>query len=312
MADQRSRKAGGVFTTLSAEDLALDVPFEEAAALAGEAGFDAVDLPMEELVDPDNRSEASSVEATLAGAGVCAGGWWLPVEFREDRDTYAAGLELLARAAALAERVGARWCNTWMWPFSDELDYLANRRLHLERLKPVATMLGERGLVLGIEFVGPKTMRTGHRYEFISTMAETLELIDDIGEDNVGLVLDCWQWYTSHGTADDLAGLKREQVTYVHLNDAPAGLEVDQQIDDQRRLPGATGVIDIKNFLGALAAMSFAGPVALEPYDAELNALEPHARVRKAKASLDATLAGAGGTTARATQTGAASGGQNA
>jgi sugar phosphate isomerase/epimerase len=240
------------------------------------------------------------------------GGWWLPVEFREDRETYEAGLEVLARAAALAERVGARWCNTWMWPFSDDLDYAANRRLHVERLKPVAAILGERGLVLGLEYVGPKTMRTGHRYEFISTMAETLELIDDIGKGNVGVLLDCWQWYTSHGTAEELAALKREQVTYVHLNDAPAGLEADQQIDDQRTLPGATGVIDMKNFLGALATMSFAGPVAVEPYDAELNALEPHARVRTAKASLDATLAGAGGTTARATQARVPSRGQNA
>jgi sugar phosphate isomerase/epimerase len=175
-----------MFTTLSAIDLALDVPFAQSAALAAEAGFDAVDLPMEELVDPGAGADPASVEATLADVGVRAGGWWLPVEFREDRAVYKAGLETLAPAAALAERVGSRWCNTWMWPFSDKLDYGANRRLHVERLKPVAIMLAERGVRLGIEYVGTKTMRDGHRYEFISTMAETLELIDDIGEDNVG------------------------------------------------------------------------------------------------------------------------------
>lgn len=35
-----------MFTTLSAEDLALEVKFAEAAELARLAGFDAVDLPM--------------------------------------------------------------------------------------------------------------------------------------------------------------------------------------------------------------------------------------------------------------------------
>jgi sugar phosphate isomerase/epimerase len=104
-------------------------------------------------------------------------------------------------------------------------------------------------------------------------------------------VLDCWQWYTSHETAEDLGALRREQVTYLHLNNAPAGLEVDEQLDDRRMLPGATGVIDVATFLGALVSMGFDGPVTVEPFSAEVNALEPHARVRAAKGSLDATLA---------------------
>jgi sugar phosphate isomerase/epimerase len=288
------RKEAGVFTTLSAIDLALEVPFGEAATLAGESGFAAVDLPMEELMDARVGSDPASVEATLAAAGLRAGGWWLPLEFRHDRDTYTAGLDTVARAASLAEQVGGRWCNTWMWPFSDDLDYASNRRLHVERLKPVTAMLAERGCVLGLEFIGPKTLRAGHRYEFISTLSETLELIDDIGANNVGVLLDCWQWYTSHGTREELAELKPEHVTYVHLNDAPLGLEADDQIDDQRMLPGATGVIDVKTFLDALTAIGFAGPVAVEPFNAEVNALEPHARVRAANQSLEATLAQGG------------------
>jgi hypothetical protein len=35
------------------------------------------------------------------------------------------------------------------------------------------------------------------------------------------------------------------------LNDAPH-LSIDQQVDDRRELPAATGVIPIKEFLGAL------------------------------------------------------------
>lgn len=283
-----------MFTTLSAIDLALDVTFAEAVALAAQAGFDAVDLPMEELVDPVHGVTADDIAAILAEAGVRAGGWWLPVEFRESRDTYLAGLEMLHRAAPLAAQLGARWCNTWMWPYSDELDYAANARLHIERLKPVASILAEHSLVLGLEYVGPKTLRAGHRYEFISTMAETFELIDQLEEENVGVLLDCWQWYTSHGTPEDLAALKPGQVTYVHLNDAPAGLAIDAQIDDERMLPGATGVIDVRTFLDALEAIGFSGPVAVEPFNAEVNALEPSVRAQTAIDSLTRTLANAG------------------
>jgi sugar phosphate isomerase/epimerase len=138
-------------------------------------------------------------------------------------------------------------------------------------------------------------MRDGHPYAFISTMHETFELIDRIGEDNVGVLLDCWQWYTSHGTAADLEALTPGQVTYVHLNDAPAGLERDEQIDDQRMLPGATGVIDVGTFLAAVRALGFDGPVAAEPFNAEFNTLAPASRARVARECLTATLAEAVG-----------------
>jgi sugar phosphate isomerase/epimerase len=54
------------------------------------------------------------------------------------------------------------------------------------------------------------------------------------------------------------------------LNDAPAGVAVDQQKDSVRDLPGATGVIDLKTFLGALIKIGYDGPVRAEPFKAEL------------------------------------------
>jgi sugar phosphate isomerase/epimerase len=277
-----------MFTTLSAEDLALEVTFPEAAELAAFAGFDAVDLPMQELLDGD--WSAARVREELDRVGVRAGGWWLPIEYREDRDEYVQALASVPRMGELAAAVGARWCNTWMWPFSDRFTYAENYQLHRERLAEIAHILDGYGCVFGLEFVGPKTLREGHDHEFISNLDATLGLIDDIGAPNVGVLLDCWQWYASHGTADDLAKLKPGQVTYVHLNDAPTGREIDEQIDDQRMLPGATGVIDVETFLAALATLEFHGPVAVEPYNADLNAFAPRERVRAAYESLNSVL----------------------
>ena len=278
-----------MFTTLNAEDLALPVDFPETVRLAAAAGFDAVDLPMEELL-ADGAWTADRVQEELDRGGVRAAGWWLPIEYRYDRPAYEDGLAQLPQAAALAGAVGASWCNTWMWPFSDELPFAENYELHRERLGEVARELGEHGCVLGLEFVGPATMREGHPHTFISDLHGTLELIADIGEPNVGVLLDCWQWYTSHGTAADLASLAPGQVTYVHLNDAPAGRAVDEQIDAERMLPGATGVIDLATFLAALEALRFDGPVAVEPYNAEVNELEPEPRSHTAYRSLRAVL----------------------
>jgi sugar phosphate isomerase/epimerase len=275
-----------MFTTLSAEDLALEVTFAETIRLAEGAGFGAVDLPMEEIFRSYGDSAYERVQEMLDRAGLRAGGWWLPIEFRNDIATFREGLATLPRAAELARGLGARWCNTWIWPFSDDRDYAENRKVHVDRLGLVSAVLAEQECVLGLEFLGPKTLRANHAYGFIHTLGETLDLIADIGDDNVGVLFDCWQWYTSHGDADQLDMLQPGQVTYVHLNDAPAGRDVDAQIDDERMLPGATGVIDVTAFLASLKATGFDGPIAAEPFNAELNALQPDQRVRVARDSI--------------------------
>jgi len=107
------------------------------------------------------------------------------------------------------------------------------------------------------------------------------EMVRDIGLGNVGLLLDAWHWYTSGGTTDQIRGLSDADVVYVHINDAPAGIAVDQQIDAVRALPGETGVIDLTGFLQALRDISYRGPVTPEPFSARLNALAPDDAARE-------------------------------
>jgi len=226
------------------------------------------------------------VREQFAAADVHPGGWALPVNIRGDEDTYRRGLAVLPRYAVLAHELGSPWCFTPIRPYSDELDYAANLEGHLARLRPVAQILAEHGCRLGLEFVGPKTLRTGHAYSFIHTIAGALDLTGRIGTDNTGLLLDSWHWYTSHATIADLDQLSAHQVVYVHVNDAPAGHKVDEQIDKQRLLPGASGVIDIVGFLRALERMGYDGPVVVEPYNEDVVALAPDDRARAARESL--------------------------
>jgi sugar phosphate isomerase/epimerase len=108
-------------------------------------------------------------------------------------------------------------------------------------------------------------------------MAETKELIAEIGTGNVGFVLDSWHWWTAGDTIEDLRTLKNEQIVSVDLNDAPAGIPKEQQIDGRRELPRATGVIDLAGFLKALQEVGYDGPVRPEPFNKSLNDLENEA-----------------------------------
>src|SRR5207302_2858403 len=132
------------------------------------------------------------------------------------------------RLAKSAAAIGATRTFTWVMPCSNERAMDANIRFHIERFEPIAQILAEHNCRLGLEFIGPKTLRESQKFPFIHTMDAMLDLGRKIGP-NVGLLLDCWHWYTSHGTVGELKKLRPEQVVYVHVNDAPAGVGVDEQ-----------------------------------------------------------------------------------
>ncbi len=275
-----------MFSCLNTGAIGLKASFDEALELAQIGGFAGLDLPLGELVQLAQMTSVEAVKERFVQANIRPGGWNPPVDFRANEQDYRASLEQLPRQAALAQALGSPWCSTWVLPFSDELDYEANRAFHLRRLRPIAQILADYGCRFGLEFVGPKTLRAGHRYEFISSMDAMLEFGDEIGTGNVGLLLDCFHWYTSHGTVEDIARVPVERIVYVHVNDAVAGRSEDEQIDGERQLPGASGVIDIADFLQILARKQYDGPVVVEPFNAEHRALPAAERVKATRESL--------------------------
>ncbi|MCK5805716.1 MAG: sugar phosphate isomerase/epimerase [Lentisphaeria bacterium] len=254
-----------MFKNLTPGCVGLSGPSEEVFALAKSVGFEGIDPPMSEPVE--------HIRALHEEHGMRVGCLALPTNFRTDENTFGEGLGMLPDAASKAAAIGCTRCVTWIGPSSDELPFAENFRRHALRLASVARVLGDNGLRLGLEFVGPKTSWTKGRHPFIHTQGGMLELIEAIGEPNVGLMLDAWHWYTSGGTAADILSLTNDQVVQVHLNDAPAGIPSDEQLDNVRELPGATGVIDLATFLGALKKIEYDGPITPEPFSARLREL---------------------------------------
>jgi sugar phosphate isomerase/epimerase len=222
------------------------------------------------------------VQELFASAGVRPGSWDFPVDFRRDEAAWREGLAALPRLVGVAQALGCERTATWIMPCSDELEFQANFDFHVTRLQPAAQILNDYGCRLGLEFVGPKTLRATRRYEFIYTLSGMLELCRASGTDNMGLLLDAYHLYTSHGAPDEVRRLTNQDVVAVHVNDAPAGVAVDEQLDQVRALPGETGVLDMSGFLQALQTIGYDGPVTPEPFSERLRGLPPAEAVREA------------------------------
>lgn len=115
----------------------------------------------------------------------------------------------------------------------------------------------------------------------------------EMNQPNIGFVLDSWHWYTAGESKDDLLSLRGKDVVSVDLNDAPAGIPIDQQIDGKRELPAATGVIDVKSFLGSLEKIGYDGPVRAEPFNEAVRQMRPEQALSVTMASLKKAFAAA-------------------
>ena len=259
---------------------------DEALAAAKTGGFGGVEFNPSEIADLIDSQGAEAARARFTESGIKPAGWGLPTDWRGSEEKWQEGLAELPRLAKAAAAVGGTRVSTWVMPCSNDRPFEENYEFNVARFTPIAQILGDHGVSLGLEFIGPKTLWASQKYPFIHTMPEMLAMGREIGP-NVGLLLDCWHWYTSHGTLDDLKALKPAQVVYVHVNDGPLGVPVDEQLDGVRGLPGTTGVIDIAGFLQALRGIGYDGPVVPEPF-VDLSGLpSDEARLKTVGAAMD-------------------------
>ncbi|HLJ57671.1 MAG TPA: sugar phosphate isomerase/epimerase family protein [Chthonomonadaceae bacterium] len=252
----------------------------EAMAAAKTGGFGGVEFNSAEVADLIEARGVEHVRSLFADAGVRPAGFGLPIDWRGDEDGWRAGLERLPRLAQAAAAIDGARTMTWIMPCSNDLPFEQNLAFHVDRFTPIAEILAAHGCRLGLEFIGPRTLLRSRQYPFVHTMGGMLEMAAKIGP-NVGLLLDCWHWHTSGGTVEDLLLRDPKNVVYVHVNDAPRGVGMDEYVDNQRGLPGETGVIDIAGFLRALDEIGYDGPVTPEPFKEELKELpDDAARLR--------------------------------
>jgi sugar phosphate isomerase/epimerase len=284
---KKKRKAGrGMFTSLSPGAIGVKAgSFEGGLQLAARHGFEGYHFSITEA----DRIGVEETADLADSNGVRLSAFGFPVDFRGDESDFQKDLAALPGLAKTAEALQVERTATWLVPASNELTYEENFEIHARRLKPAAQVLADHGVRLGLEYVGPDTSRKGKKHEFVHTMDQMAQLCEAVGP-NCGYLLDAWHWYTAREDASHLQGLDPAQVVDVHVNDAPKK-SIVRQIDNERCMPGETGVIDIATFLGCLKGIGYDGPVMVEPFSQKVRDMETDEACAATKASLDEVFA---------------------
>jgi len=278
-----------MFASLNPGHVGLRVTLREGLALAERHGFGGYDAQLTELRAEVQATSVKAVRERFLEHGLRLGAWNIPyLVYEVDDAAYSEGLRQLADLVPLAEALGARRAGMWYMSGHNERAYAENFDFHVRRFQPVARLLADHGIRLGIEYMGAETWWRQYKHPFIHTLEGSRELAAAIGY-GCGQLLDCWHWHCAGETRADLAVLEPGEVVHVHVDDAPAGVPRAQLHLTQRKLPGVTGGVDLDGFMIALARLGYDGPVTAESFDADLNELPPEEIAsRTAKATRNA------------------------
>ena len=260
-------------------------PAETFTQIAADAGFQGADVDVGFGV----RNGAHALGDLFASRNLRFGGWGTP-DWRGDEGKWRDGLDGFRAAAKVAGELRIDSCATWLLPSSDR-PFIENWQFHVARLTPLAQVLRDHGLRLGLEFVAPFHLRRMAKHEFVFTPGQMLELADAIGP-NVGLLVDCFHVHAAGDSWEHLAQIPGGRIVLAHLNDCPP-VPLTQIQDGQRLLPGE-GAIDTVAFLRALGQTGYAGPVSLEVFNADLRKLPAPEAAARAWAATRKVAAAAG------------------
>ena len=234
------------------------------AQIASEVGFDAIDLPLRDLLEQGSPPEI--VRNTLDSNGLSCGASPFPYGWRDSHAEFLSTIEKLGPFLEYAQKIGVERLYTRV---EESVPIGQTRDQALvwprERLDQIAELVGKYHLSLGLETVGVITFRNGKEPLMANLKTVRHELADLMGRHvSLGLLVDAFHLHASNESLKDAVGPFQDRIIGVHVADLPAFVERENIIDDQRALPDTSNTVPVMEILHGLASMNCRAPVMIE------------------------------------------------
>lgn len=299
-----------MYKNLNAESLGISARQHELIELALTYKFRGIDLDIESLMKQVELHGVEHATRYLTSANVRIGGFELPVRWDAEDAVYQEDLQRLTQIAEVAASLGAIGCTTNVLPYSDGRPYHENFEFHRKRLTEVADLLQAHGIRLGLGFLAPAACNEGHDSPFIVTPDALVTMIKTIVSTNIGLTLDLWHWHVGGGSLDQIKEVTPDQIVSVRIADVPADVDLREITEEQRLVPGTTGVVPAAATLRWLSEQEYRGPVTAYCHPTQFSGVTRNQAVEQAAQAL-ANLMGSAEENAESESGAATAGSQN-
>jgi 2-keto-myo-inositol isomerase len=263
-------------TTMTAD---LETDIRAAAA----AGFDLVELRSNKLYTYLESQAVEDLKGLLdeVGIGVLSINTLEHITWRSSED-YNAIKEECAKLSEISAGIGCPYVLSVpgalrQGPKSEQQTIDESVRV----LKELADIAKPFGIKIGFEFLG----EAGNS---VQTLDLGSKIVDVVGRDSVGNVIDTYHFYAGGSTYAAIDRLDPEKLFIFHINDAEDLPK--EQLNDSKRLYPGLGILPIKEIKQHLDRIGYDGPVSVEIFRPEYWKQDPFEVARKAKEATEKVL----------------------
>lgn len=257
----------------------LETDIRSAAA----AGFELVELRSNKLYDYLEQNSVDDLKALLAetGVGVLSINTLEHITWRSDED-YAAIKAECEKLSAVSAAIGCPYVlsvpgSLRQGPKSEQQIVDESVRV----LNELADIAEPHGIKIGFEFLG----EAGNS---VTTLDLGSRIVDLVGRESVGNVIDTYHFYAGNSSWESLENLDSRKLFIFHINDVE-DLPKDQLNDSKRLYPGL-GILPIAKMKETLDKIGYDGPASVEIFRPEYWEQDPYEVAKEAKAAAEKVL----------------------
>ena len=221
-----------------------DDAFADRIRLAHQAGLDAVEFWRWTNKDLD------AIAAAVAETGIPVSGLvaepMIALTNPANKDAWLQGLR---ESVVVAQRLGAPVLIAQAGDDLPEFSRAEQRTALVAALSAGADILKGSGVRLGLEPLNTKIDHVGY---YLSSTAEGLDIVDEVGRPEIGIVYDLYHSAVMGEKTEHVIGDRIDRIAHVHVADHPGRNDPD------------TGHIDLAERLNWLFAHGYGGRVGLE------------------------------------------------
>ena len=250
-----------MYKSLCTDGLGVSIRQNELIEFALTFGYKGIEIDMEDMVGRAEKMGDEFATQFVNAANVDISTFELPIDFSAADEEFTVQAAKIDKICELAKSIGAKHCYIKVKSTHPSLQYQENFEKHRERIAGIADKLEAVGTKIGLQFMAGGS--AGDDMRFVHQPDEMLALVKSVGHNNVGFVLDTWNWLVAGGTASEMKELDLSQVFEIRMADPVDGFD-PANIDRSKRLePGANSSSLCQPALDWLVESNFEGPVAL-------------------------------------------------
>ena len=243
------------------------VPLLEKIKLAGEAGYEGIELWLNDVWEFVARGgEVGEISRALEDHGlivpaVIAMRQWGDFEGWEHQLV----LDEARRRFALGARLGAPFIVATPPLENPETSHLA------ARYKELLQIGREEGIRPTFEYIS--------FFKSVHTLKRAWEIVEEADDPDATLILDAFHNWNSVSTQEDLLAIPLDRISHYHIDDADPRKAVLTQTDRDRVMPG-DGQINLRREIQILKNMGYDRTVSLELFNEEWWSKDPAETLR--------------------------------